>query len=59
MMKPAMKKRRTTRKPRLFNRLKAGLKEGIRHAKGERALKVTHLPPPNPPGRILPPDRPT
>jgi putative transcriptional regulator len=33
----------TSERPSLFNRLKAGLEDGIAHAKGEKVLRTTEL----------------
>ena len=38
-----------TTRPRLFERLKAGLEEGVHHAKGEATLRTTRLSVPEPP----------
>jgi putative transcriptional regulator len=38
-----------TERPRLFDRLKKGLEEGIAHERGERALRVTEVIVPDPP----------
>jgi putative transcriptional regulator len=38
-----------TKRPRLFERLKAGLEEGIQFANGERNLRVTEITIPDPP----------
>ncbi len=39
----------TTQRPRLFDRLKQGLEDGIAHERGERKLKVTEVVVPDPP----------
>ncbi len=38
-----------TDRPRLFDRLKKGLEEGIAHERGERTLRVTEVVVPDPP----------
>lgn len=38
-----------TERPRLFDRLKKGLEEGIAHERGERTLRVTEIVVPDPP----------
>jgi putative transcriptional regulator len=38
-----------TERPRLFDRLKKGLEEGIAHERGERILRVTEVVVPDPP----------
>ncbi len=38
-----------TERPRLFDRLKKGLEEGIAHERGERTLLVTEVVVPDPP----------
>jgi putative transcriptional regulator len=39
----------TNERPRLFDRLKMGLEEGIAHKRGERSLRVTDVVVPDPP----------
>ncbi len=39
----------TTERPRLFDRLKKGLEEGIAHERGERTLRVAEVIVPDPP----------
>ncbi|HZT40781.1 MAG TPA: helix-turn-helix domain-containing protein [Chthonomonadaceae bacterium] len=39
----------STERPRLFERLKKGLEEGIAHERGERTLRVTEVVVPEPP----------
>jgi hypothetical protein len=39
-----------TERPRLFERLKKGLEEGIEHEQGILTLRVTELVVPDPPG---------
>ena len=38
-----------TERPRLFDRLKKGLEDGIAHERGERTLRVTEMAVPDPP----------
>lgn len=45
-----------TERPRLFDRLKKGLEEGIAHERGERTLRVTEVSVPDPPQEFTPDD---
>jgi putative transcriptional regulator len=45
-----------TERPRLFDRLKKGLEEGIAHERGERTLRVREVTIPDPPQEFTPDD---